>query len=157
MFKEMRRSDRLLSGEETIQLLEQGEYGILGTYGENGYPYTVPLSYAYQEGIIYFHAAGGTGHKLANLQYCDKVSFTVVCDTEVLPEQFSTRYRSAIVFGTACEVTERDEKMKAFMLLTEKYSPDYREKGQKYAESAMDKTAVYAISIDHVTGKGRKN
>lgn len=157
MFKEMRRSDRLLSEEETIQILEQGEYGILGTYGEDGYPYAVPLSYAYQDDTIYFHAAGGTGHKLANLQHCDKVSFTVVCDTEVLPEQFSTRYRSAIVFGTACEVAEKEEKMNAFMLLTEKYCPDYMGKGQKYAQAAMDKTAVYAISMDHVTGKGRKN
>ena len=47
MFAEMRRQDRKLTQEEAEAILREGQYGVLSTTGEDGYPYGVPVSYAY--------------------------------------------------------------------------------------------------------------
>ena len=153
MKKEMRRKDRKFTEQETIDLLERGEYGILSTYGEDGYPYGVPVSYAYHEGMIYFHGAKGVGHKVENMNYHNKVCFTVVGNTQVLPEQFATIYESAIVFGT---VSLAENKLEALELLQKKYSPDFAEKGKQYAISADKAVDVFALKIEEMTGKGRR-
>ena len=53
MFDEMRLKSQQLSEEETIALLDAGEYGVLSTIGANGYPYGVPINYIYDDGKIY--------------------------------------------------------------------------------------------------------
>lgn len=49
MFYEMRRKDRLLTEKEAREILSEGEYGVLSTMGENGYPYGVPVNYVYPQ------------------------------------------------------------------------------------------------------------
>ena len=87
MFDEMRRGDRRLSNLETESILSAGEYGVLSTVGEDGYPYGVPVNYIYRNGRIYFHCAALQGKKLKNIQFSDKVCFTVVTQAEVLPRE----------------------------------------------------------------------
>ena len=115
----MRRKDRALSKETAIQILKDGEYGILATCGEDRQPYGVPLSYVYHDGRIYFHGAK-TGHKLDNLSGSPKASFTVVGQTHVLQEAFSTAYQSAIAFGEVFPV-EGPYQGAAFMMLAGQY------------------------------------
>jgi len=150
---EMRRSDRLLSETEAKQILTQGEYGILSTIGEDGYPYGVPLSYAFDGDKIYIHGAAEVGHKFENLGFCDKVCFTVVGATEVLPSKFATKYESVIVFGTVKPVANKLEALEKVRI---KYSPDFEETGKKYEKAAEQKVAVYEIQVEKITGKARK-
>lgn len=152
MFSKMRRKDKLINQEGTVKILQDGSFGTLATVGENGYPYATPLNYAYQDGVIYFHCAP-TGHKLANISFQDKVSFSVVTYERLLPDKFSTEFDSAIVFGQATAVTEEVEKKQALQLLIEKYSPDYIEQGNTYIAKSAINTAIYKIQIEHMTGK----
>ena len=153
MFAEMRRQDRKLTREEAEAILRDGQYGILSTTGENGYPYGVPVSYAYENGKIYFHGTCEGGLKTKNLQFNHKACFTVVGRTEVLPSQFGTKYESAVAFGV---VKPADDKKEALMLLIRKYCADYLESGEKYVNAAEDKTAVWEFEIECLTGKARK-
>ncbi|KLE15416.1 pyridoxamine 5'-phosphate oxidase family protein [Clostridium sp. C8] len=154
MFNGIRRSDRKIDRLEAIQLLKKCEYGVLSTMNENGYPYGVPLSYIYTNDSIYFHSAL-EGHKLENLKNNDKVSFCVVGQTNVLPDKFSTKYESVIIFGSAKEVFD-DEKNVVLLELINKYSPDYIEKGKIYIKNAGSKTKVIKVNIDHISGKARR-
>ena len=154
MFHEMRRNDRALTKEETLTVLENGEYGILSTCGEDGYPYGVPVSYAFDGEKIWFHGAR-EGHKTENMVYNSRVSFCVVGNTEVLPEKFSTRYESVIVFGMVRQC-EGEEKIEGLMKLVGKYSKDFTEKGLKYAQASQAKANVCCIEIGHMTGKSRR-
>ena len=153
MFLEMRRGDRALTEEQAVQLLEEGQYGILSLTGETGYAYGVPLNYAYRDGHIYFHGAR-EGNKLDHIAFNNKVSFCVVGKTSPLPEKFSYRYESIIVFGRASEVSGQ-EKRDALLALVEKYSSDFMEKGLAYIKKDEGKTMVIRIDIDHMTGKGQ--
>ena len=155
MMKEMRRKDRQLSAEDTMALLEQGEYGILSTVCGDGTPYGVPVSYVCFNNCIYFHCAKNAGLKLENIRNRADVCFTVVGKTELLPAKFSTRYESAIVFGKA-RLLEESAKKEPLLKLIEKYSPDFMEAGRKYVEKSASETDIVEISIEFMTGKGRK-
>ena len=155
MFKEMRRKNRELINEDIEKILLNGEYGTLSMIGDNGYPYCVPLSYVYHKGSIFFHCAH-EGYKLQNIKENNKVAFNVVVDTEVLPDKFSTKYKSVSIFGEASEVNG-EEKEAALLQLIEKYSKDFIEQGKKYIANAKASTTVIKISINHMTGKGRIN
>lgn len=154
MFKEMRKSNREISGNDIIEILNKGEYGILATTGENGYAYATPLSYVYLNNAVYFHCAL-EGNKLDNIKYNEKVSFCVVGRTNVLPDKFSTEYESAIVFGRAIE-TFGDEKKEGLMAIADKYSSGFKAEGLAYIDRAIDKTCVIKIEIDKITGKARR-
>lgn len=150
----MRRSQREIFGEDIIKILQSGEYGVLATISENGYPYATPISYVYVNNKVYLHCAV-EGNKLDNIRNNNKVSFNVVGKTKVLPEQFSTEYESAIIFGQAFEVNG-EEKKEALMAIADKYSPDFKNEGLAYIDRAINKTCVVKIEIDKITGKARR-
>ena len=154
MFKPMRKSAREIFGEDIIDILNKGEYGVLATVGENGYAYATPLSYVFYKDALYFHCAV-EGNKLENIKNNDKVSFCVVGKTKVLPEAFSTEYESVIVFGTASQI-EGDEKKNALVAIADKYSPDFKKEGLLYIDRAISKTCVVKIEINRMTGKARR-
>ena len=90
--------------------------------------------------------------KLENINYNNKVSFCVVGKTCVIPEKFSTKYESTILFGEANEVFG-EEKNEALLELLKKYSPNFIDKGKFYIKNAGDKTRVIKMSIDKISGK----
>ena len=141
----------MMSEEETRNVLKNGREGILATMGADGYPYAVPLNYAFHDGKIYFHCAK-TGHKIDNMAHHAKVSFCVVTDAEIVPEKFSTRFKSVIAFGNAVEVFE-DEKEAGLLALVQRYSSNYIAEGKKYIASDIHKTKVFKIEIEQMTGK----
>ena len=154
MFKEMRRKDKALTNNEMLEILQTAEYGILSTIGEDGYPYGVPVNYVYHNNKIYFHAAL-TGHKLDNIAFNEKVSFCVVKDVELMPDDFNTKYKSVIAFGKVKEVPEA-EKKDIYVIILEKFSKDFMESGMEYMRKAGDDAKVFQIEIEHMTAKGKK-
>lgn len=151
MFREMRKSNREVFGQDIDNILDKGEYGVLGTIGDDGYPYTVPLSYAYLNNAIYFHCAY-EGHKLDNLKYNPKVSFNVVASTKLQPGKFTTGFESATAFGTV-SLVEGEEKIDVLTALIDKYSPNFKEEGIKYIARAAGVTCIVKIQIERLTGK----
>jgi uncharacterized protein len=149
----MRRIDRLMNEEETLSILKRGEYGILATVDQNGQPYGVPLNYVFLDNCIYYHGTQEGGSKHNNILNNDKVSFTIVGTTKVLPDKFSTLYESVIVFGEANLVNDKKEKSKAFKEFIKKYSPQFITEGEKYLGSAGTKTIIVRITIKSLTGK----
>ena len=143
-----------VDSEQAVQLLKNEQYGVLSTVGENGYAYGIPLNYAYYNGNIYFHCAV-EGNKLDNIMFNNKVSFCVVGSTEPIPDKFSYRFESVVVFGRAEEVYDK-EKEDALMALIQKYSSEFIEKGQEYVRKDGIKSRVIKINIEHITGKARK-
>lgn len=154
MHHELRRTERGITETEARELLERGEYGILSTCGPDGRPYGIPLSYCVMNDAIYFHCAV-EGHKLENIAAESRVSFCVVGNTEVLPDQFATRYESAIISGRAAEVFD-EEKLRALEGLLEKYSAEYRLQGLNYIEAQGLQTRVFRIDIEAICGKARR-
>lgn len=152
MFREMRRKKQQLSEAETIAMLRTCTSGVLAVQGDDGYPYAVPLSFAYQDGKLFFHSAV-TGHKLDAIANHEKVSFCVIQADDVVQATYTTHFRSAIVFGKARILTGDAEKRHALQCLAEKYSPDYLADGPGVIERAWNRVSVFEIQVEHITGK----
>ncbi len=157
MFTPPRRKDRTISAEESGKILDGGEYGFLSLGSDaDGYAYGIPISYARKGNEIFFHCAP-EGKKLDIIKGGAKATFCVVGKTELSPSTFSTNYESAIAFGklTVCEAEE--ERMRGIWLIADKYSPEFREKAEKYIAGSMPRTAILKLEIEHISGKAKKN
>lgn len=151
MFRELRRKNQLLSYEETIDILNRNTSGTLACSGDDDYPYAVPLSYAYCDGKIYFHCAM-EGHKLDAIKNNNKVSLCVIDTDDVLPEKFTTCYKSVIIFGKARVIEDIHEKRRTLEILAKKYTSDIM-RITREIDSAIDRTCMVEINIEHMTGK----
>lgn len=151
MFPEIRKKKRLLDIESTKKVLLSGREGVLSTIGENGYPYGVAVNYIYHNDCIYFHCAN-KGYKLENIKYNDKVSFFVSTDIVIVPDKFTTRYSSVVVFGRA-SIVSNDEKRDVLIGIGDKYSKEFMTECVKYIDNALDACTIIKIEIDHMTGK----
>lgn len=150
----MRRIDRELSLDDAKIILQNGSYGVLSTIGADGYPYGIPVNYAYDGEKIYFHCAKNLGHKQDNIKFSDKVSFVVVTKDDVKPEKFTTGYESAVVFGTVQK--NDDKKQYALELLIEKYSPTFIKEGKQLIAESAKATDIFEITIQKLSGKANR-
>ncbi len=148
----MRRKKQLLSEAETIEILQSCTSGVLAVSGDNDYPYTVPLSYVYKDGKLFFHFAKA-GHKLDGIERNNKVSFCVIKTDDVIQKTFTTHFCSVIVFGRARILTEDSQKKYALECLVQKYSPDYVKEGQSEIEREWNLVSLAEVLIEHMTGK----
>lgn len=153
MYPEMRRKKQALSPAACDAILQAGTSGVLALSGADGQPYAVPLSYVYHEGKIYFHCAKA-GHKLDLLDQNPKASFCVIGQDQVVPEKYTTYYRSVILFGTVRRLTAGEEKRAAILALARRYSPDEpAEKVDAEIARYWDALCMLELTPDHITGK----
>lgn len=181
-FYPMRRHKQQLSQEECFEILERGSSGTLALLDKQGFPYAVPLSYVFVPGkateaqipesqilhpngekpasaetqdnlgSIYFHSAL-EGHKIDAIRNCAKASFCVIAADDVIPEKFTTAYRSVIVFGEVRVVKDDTNRKLGLELLGRKYSPNFEEAMQSEIANAFDRTAIIELKIEKITGK----
>ena len=121
-FRPMRRKRQQLSEEECIDILNNATSGTLALLGDGGYPYSLPISFVYADGKIFFHSAL-KGHKIDAIRSCDKASFSVIQKDEVKPKEYTTYFRSVICFGHIHILDNDEDKMKTVRLLGNRYNP----------------------------------
>ena len=157
MFREMRRKRQALTQAQCQAILEQGSCGVLALSGDGGYPYAVPLSYLYHQGKLYFHCAK-SGHKLDALRREPKASFCVVAQDQVAPLEYTTLYRSVIVFGRLRELEDDKEKRAAIEALALKYAPqDTPAHREEAIQRDWGPLCVLELTPEHVSGKQGKD
>ena len=154
-FRPMRRARQALDAEQIEAILRRGSAGTLAVLGDGGWPYAVPLSYVYHNGRLYFHCAT-SGHKLDAVRACDKASFCVIDRNDVVSSEFTTHYRSAIVFGAIREVVNPEEIMCAMRALAAKYSPAEGEDAFQREMKSSGALCVLALDIERMSGKQGK-
>ena len=153
MFREMRRKKQALTEEEIIKILTDGTAGVLAVDGDGGYPYAVPLSYVYHDGKIFFHCAK-SGHKLDAIRRNPKASFCVIGQDQVMPQEYTTYFRSVIAFGKVRILEDDAEKWDALRLLAKKYYP---EAGAQAHDDAIRHdfapVCIVELIVEYMTGK----
>ena len=154
MFREMRRGKQALQKKACEEVLERGTAGVLAVAGDDGYPYAVPLSYVYdgEHSALYFHSAL-SGHKLDAVKRNSKVSFCVVDKDSVVPKEYTTYFRSVIVFGTVHILEDKEEKYHAIEELAKKYAPDDSREGRDKVIGDGSRFCMLELQIEHMTGK----
>lgn len=155
---EMRYEKRKLPEAEALAKFEDAEFCVVSTVDEDGAPYGFPISHVLIDRTIYIHTTNTFGHKLDDFKHNPRVCVTVAGDARPTYEAtfFTTRYESAIAFGTIREVPVGAEFRKALVQLCLKYVPDAQKEIGAAIEREISDTAVWAIDIDEVTGKASR-
>jgi len=145
-----------ISRNEIDTFLDSVLVGRLSTCNEDGYPYTVPVHFVYEDGKIYIHGLP-QGKKLDNLKANDKVCFeadqmiSLIEDGVEAPCDINTEYISVIAFGKAGLLTEVTQKCQILNKVVQKYTP--RLQGRPLPENMVKGTAIIEIEIMEITGK----
>lgn len=151
MFRKIRRQDRALTDAEAAAILADADWGVLSVLGDDGYPYGVPVNYAYVDGKIYFHSTEHDSHKLDAIRQHSKVCFTVVAKHELVMQEYSTNYASAVVFGTARVLDDAAASAAAMQKLVSTLSA-----GAVLPPCTASGYVMVEIAPAHITGKARR-
>lgn len=147
----MRRFRQQLSTDKVTEILNAGTNGVLSLTGIDGEPYGVPVSYAYDgDGHIYFHSAL-VGHKIECIKANARCSFCVVAQDCIVPEEFTTYFRSVIVSGRIEILSDAGQIHYGLMELCRKYSPGVDSAAE--ISRCIRHVAVMRMDIDDITGK----
>ena len=153
----MRRSDRAQDGAFALDLIDRCTYGVVSVSTGEDTPYCLPLSLVRVEDRLYFHCAR-EGRKLDLLRKNPRVCVTVVGGDEpafVPPAMYTSYFQSAMVTGTAREVTDPDEKRRALRALCEKLTPGDMAAFDLAMDKSLAATALWRISMEEVTAKAK--
>ena len=156
MFREIRRKKQLLPEETVVEMLQRNTSGTLALLGDDDYPYAVPLSFIYLNGKLYFHSAKN-GHKIDAVRNYEKASFCVIDRDQIVPEKFTTHYRSVIAFGKVRLIEEVEEMRSIATALAMKYSGDFAEQIPNEFKAYVNNLVIIEMTIEHMTAKGALN
>ncbi len=151
----MRRKDREMPTDFALTVADKCEYAVLSMTDEGGNPYCVPISIARDEMAVYFHCAA-EGKKIDCLKHNPQVCLACVGDTRRALDKFTTEFESAILQGTAHEVTDDEEKIHALQLLCMRHTPTNMAEFDEAIEKSLSRTAIWRIEIAEITGKRKK-
>ncbi len=150
---DVRRRDRLLDEARAREILREAEYGILSMTDPSGRPYGIPINFVWDGAdSLYMHCAP-VGKKLEALSLHPEVSFCVVGRVHLLSSQFTTEYESVILKGTAHIHLGEEERWKALELILDKFSPEDKERGLRYAQKSFARTQIIRVDLCEFSGK----
>ena len=153
MFREVTRVRQKLERDECVRLLAETRRGVLSVFGDDDYPYGVPLNHWYcpEDGKIYFHS-GKTGHKIDAIRACDKASYCVMGDGVRNPGEWWLTFRSVIVFGRIEIVASQERALEISRSLSYVFTSD-----EDYIRREIDNSGpavlVFSLVPEHITGK----
>lgn len=151
MFREMRRKKQKLTEKQCLAILRRAKTATLALHGDDGYPYSVPVNFVYEDGKIYFHGAK-EGHKIDAIKNNPKVSMSILDQEDVIEEELTTYFRSVILFGKARILQEDDEIYHAIETLGLKYNED-EVAVEKEIRKEWKILCCVEITIEHISGK----
>lgn len=148
----MRRKDRERDADFAWRVLGTAPYATLSTVNKAGEPCSVPVSPARLGDAIVFHCAVA-GEKLDNLTANPAVCLSAVSRADILAEQYTMAYDSAVFHGRAQIVTDPRQRRAAMRAITERYAPEHMAKFDEVFEKEAPRTVIVRIEPTSVTGK----
>lgn len=153
--REMRRKDRERDRDFALAVADQCEYAVMAVTLPGGGPYCIPLSIAREGEYIYYHCAH-EGQKVDALKADGRVCITCVGHTQRMENEFTTEFESAVIFGTAEEVTEESEIIDALRLICQRHTPLNMDAFEEAVRASLARTAVWKIKIEDIKGKEKR-
>lgn len=153
----MRRNDRARDREFSLALIDRCTHGVMALSTGEDTPYCLPLSFVRVGDSLYFHCAR-QGRKIDLLRRFPRVCVTFVGEDRpafVLPAEYTTYFQSAIVTGTAGEVTDPAEQTEALRALCQKVTPEHMDGFDAAVEKSLAVTAVWKVRMEEVSGKAK--
>jgi nitroimidazol reductase NimA-like FMN-containing flavoprotein (pyridoxamine 5'-phosphate oxidase superfamily) len=162
----MRRREFSIDNEQEVQaFMKEISFGFLGMVGEDGWPFVIPLNFAYDNGNVYLHGSK-IGEKMKLLKQSDQVTFNVAKEYAILPSYFTdpelacpatSYFKSVAIRGHASILQDLEQKARALSIFMEKLQPEggyepIRADDPRYTQRIQG-VAVIQIEIESLQSK----
>lgn len=147
MKRKMNKENRQMNEARLNEVIKNANHGILSVNGDDGFPYAVPVNYVYEDGKIYIHSAK-YGYKIDAIRENNKVCFTIIISSKVIPEKFTAAYQSII--SSVTDETKRRHILEQYIY---NMAPNNIENGMKFVDACIKRTELLQIDITEITGK----
>lgn len=87
----------------------------------------------------------------------NRVTFTVVGPTRVIPGQFTTAYECAMVFGRIERALPEANVCWLCVCWVAKYSAGWEEVAEKYIKGSFARTEILKLHMEHISAKTKKD
>jgi uncharacterized protein len=136
-------------------VLQRAQVGHLSMAGD-GWPYLVPLCFAYDGKAIHFHCGGGLTASM--LAADDRVCFAASANAEVVrgaaPCDDTMAYESVLAFGRVRLLSDDAEREAGLRQVVVKYDQSAADK--KFHPKHFDAVLVYRMEIEALTYRQRQ-
>ncbi len=135
-------------------VLRRAEVGHLAMAGD-GWPYLVPLCFAYDGKVIHFHCGGGLTASMLAMD--DRVCFAASTNAEVVhglaPCDDTMAYESALAFGRVRLLEDAQAREAGLRQVLAKYDPSAQ--NEDFHPKHFDAVLVYRLEIEALTYRHR--
>lgn len=152
MYQAMRRKNRELPEDKALDIVDRAQWGVLSLSDGQGLPYGVPLNHARMGRKLVFHCAK-EGQKLDFLKTNPQGWFTAVASEQVLREQGTTQYESAMVGGAVRIIEDEAGRLAAFDAINAKFTEGF-ELGREFVAKWAAAAVILEMDIERISGKG---
>ena len=157
----MRKASREMDSVWALEVMRKAPYITVSFTRPDGTAYGVPLSLAATDDLTWYFHCALEGDKLDAIASHPEVCLSAVtkCAPIVGPKDnsFTLQYRSAIAFGHAEVVTDRNEQIDAMRAICERFLPKHMDAFDASIERSLHRTAVVRITlIAPPTGKRKQ-
>jgi len=127
-------------------------------YLYDGYPISIPMAYAYENGKIYLHGSNGN-RMMSSILEAGKTSINVThLDGLVLARSglhHSVNYRSVTLFGTVKKI--KNDELKEWILeeTINNMTPNRWKTLRKITQEELNRTQIIEFTINHASAKIR--
>ena len=148
----MRRKDKEITSREEIETIIRRSNVCRLAMIDGDEPYIVPMNFGYLNNRLYFHSAR-QGRKLDILRRNNRICFEFDIDHRVVEGdrgcEWGFGYQSVIGTGKVSFIDAPEAKKEALAIIMRQYSDQTFE----YAERAVNKTVVFSVAIETMSGK----
>ncbi len=148
------RTVKIDNQEKIEEIIKACKVCFLGMIDLEGYPYVLPMNFAYYEGVIYLHSAPD-GHLVDVINNNNNVCITFNDGEELVHQHpkvacsYRMRSKSVVCKGRVTFVEDMHEKVEILNLMMVHYVG----KEFKYSDPAVKNVKIWAIPIDKVTAR----
>lgn len=144
-----------------LEVFDKAPFITVSMIKSDGTPYGLPLSLARtDEKTFYFHGALA-GDKIDAIKANPNVCLSAVTRSHPLvgpkDNSFTLEFKSALAFGVAKILTDREEQIKGLKAVCEKFLPEHMDAFESSIERSLPHTSVVRITLTSpATGKRKE-
>ena len=155
----MRRKDREITNwDELVGIVQKCDVCRLAL-NDDGWPYILPLNFGYEAEngklTLYFHSAS-EGYKTELFRKDNRASFEMDCSHKLQYFQekgYCTMSYESVIGKGRLRILQDEEKEHALKRLMAHYHEDHE---TYFNPAAIPRTLVYALDVEHLTGKRKE-
>jgi len=148
------KTEYIENRSEMEAIITSCKYCVLSTVSPEGYPYSVPMNFAFDNGKIILHSAP-TGTHLQHIEKNNTVCVVFCTDGKLVYQHkevacsYRMRAESVVCFGKVSFIESDEDKLQ----IMNKFMVHYTQNEFTYSKPAIRNVKVWIVEVEKMTAK----